>query len=584
MATHTVRDYLLQNVNSGNRQYIPSYLLALFLRRVLDYTYVGDTNFPINNTGALLIATADSTPTTGTPTFAANTKAGINQGSGREYYVWIPPSVRTVQLADVGRLLVLKSTANSTYNSGIFLITGFESLSYTVQSTSAGGSNPTIITTTTNHNLSTGQTVTMSGVTGNAAANGTWTVTVTGSNTFTIPVTSVGVGSAGSIITNSYVIDYRTMGTFPPQEAFDSMNWYLYAADSEAPISGAVNSTWPTTYGGNGNSTTSRIILQSPHSLGWQVRVCNENTFDWGRNIGQTNGAVGSVPCCTASPGFDGNSSGDFAVGGRHLHTALFYSGTYDANAYGSNSTVGGATPGYGEPAIHAVSYSPSTELGKQYRMTLVGDDDGQGVVMIARRQFEATQPKSFLVAFGVPENEPIPLPVNPTSRLFVLGSGATGSDNNNFGNSLNNIGFYPGNVFNTSFGAGVTQNNTTQGVSHSLGGIPCSCVPSLWTYGTGVGQEGGPTYDGSAGDSPWAQGNEMFPVDLFSGTFANFNGGGATIQNFPYEPRIIGTIPHIRTGRTNFGVFTTTNDANQSFIHMRRGVYLVWGGPKVVP
>src|SRR6185295_16656689 len=105
MAIHFVRDYVVQNINSGNRQYTPSYLLALFLRRILGYTYVGDTNFPINATGTLLIATADSTPTAATPTFAAGTKAAINQGTGREFYVWVPPSVRTVQLADVGRLL-----------------------------------------------------------------------------------------------------------------------------------------------------------------------------------------------------------------------------------------------------------------------------------------------------------------------------------------------------------------------------------------------------------------------------------------------------------------------------------------------
>ena len=583
MAIHTIRDYITQNVNSGNRQWIPTYLLALFVRRVLGYSYVGSTNFPINDIGTLLIATADLTPTLA-PTFAAGTKAGINQGTSREFYVWVPPSVRTVQIADVGRLLVLKSTTNSTFNSGVYLITGFESLNVSISSTFGDGTNPVTITTATSHTFTTGQTIVISGATGTTNTNGTWTITVTGSNTFTIPSTGSGSGSTGNAVANSYIIDYRTMGTFPPQEAFDSMNWYLYAADSACPTDGAVNSTYPSTYGGIGTSTTPRIILQSPHALGWQVRICNEARSDWARNIGQTNGATGSVPPLTAIPGFGGNSFGDFAVGGPHLHTALFYSGTYDASAYGPNSYVAGSTIGFGEPAIHAVSYSPSQYSGIPYRITMIGDDTGQGVALFGRRQFDASSPKPYWAAFGVPENEPSPLPVNQVARLFVVGSGASTSSNNDFGNSLNNMGLPPGLVFNTSFGAGETHNNTLQGISQSLGGIPCSCVPAQWSYSTGSGNYGGPQFDGSASDSPWANATELFPLDLINGTWSSFNGGGATNNFLPYEPRIIGTIPHVRNGRANYDEFATTNDASRAFQHMRNGIYIVWNGPQVVP
>lgn len=583
MAIHTVRDYITQNINSQNRQWIPGYLLTIFLRRILGYSYVGDTNYPINNTGSLLLATADTTPT-GAPTFAANTRAGINQGTARELYVWIPPSVRTVALADVGRLLVLKSTLNPTFNSGIYLITGYESLSYTI--TTASNTNPITITTSTNHSLTTGQTITISGVTGNSAANGTFTITNTGANTFTIPVAGTGAGTGGTAVANSYIIDYRTMGSSPPVEPFDSMNWYLYAADSATPTQGAVNGTWPTTYGGNGTSTTPRIILQSPHALGWQVRICHETNFDWGRNIGQTNGATGSVPVMTASPGFGGNSAGDFAVGGQHLHTALFLSGTYDANAYGANSYVSGSTPGFGEPAFHALTYSFSQYAGLFYRHYLVGDDTGQGVVFVARRQFDATSPKSFLLAFGLPENEPTPLPVNNAARLFCIGSGLSTSSNNDFGNSLNNVGFSTGFVFGASFGNSYTENNTVQGVTQSTGGVPVSCSPSLWMYGVGNSNFGSPGFDGSATDSPWALATELFPVDLIAGTVTSWNGSTNPINPpcFPYEPRMIGTIPHLRAGRTNLGEYTATNDANRGWFHTRNGVYVTWNGPLVVP
>jgi len=580
MAVHTVRDYVIQNIAGSGRQFVPAYLLALFLRRILGYTYVGDTNYGINTVGSYLIATADSTPNVA-PTFAVGTKAGINQGTSREFYVWVPPSVRTVQVADVNRLLVLKSTANPAFNSGVFLITGFESLNVTISSTSGTGVSPITITTSTPHTFTTGQTIVISGVTGNTNANGTWTITQTGANTFTIPATGNGTGSSGTANANSYIIDYRSMGSFPPVEAFDSMNWYLYAADSACPTVGNPNSTWPATYGGNGNSTTPRIIMQSPHALGWQVRICHETYHDSNRNF-NSNGATGSVPCLTAIPGFGGNSFGDFAVGGQHLHTALYYSGTYDASAYGPNVYLAGSTPGFGEPAINS---STSFSYGSTpYRFTIVGDDGGQGVVFVARRPFDNNNPRAFILCFGLPENEPSPLPVNNVARLFCIGSGASTSNNGDYGNSLNNNGLTPGVMFNTSFGAGETHNNTCQGISQSIGGIPCSCVPAFWSYAVGSGNYGGPTFDGSAGDSPWTNGTELFFIDLINGTWASFCGGGATNSFLPYEPRMIGTIPHLRAGRANFDEYAATNDANRAFQHTKNGLYIVWNGPQVVP
>lgn len=575
MAIHTVRDYITQNITTVNRQWVSGYILTLFLRRILGYSYVGDTNYPINAVGTLLIATPDSTPTTATPTFAVGTKAAINQGTSREFYVWVPPSVRTVSIADVGRIIVLKSTANPTFNSGIFVITGFEAQSYTVQTTSGNAVTPITITTTAPHTMTTGQIVTISGVTGNTNANGTWAITSTGSNTFTIPATGNGTGSSGTIITNSYIIDYRTMGTTPPQESIDSLIWYLYEKDTLCPISGTVNSGWPTTYGGNGNSTTPRIILQSPHALGWQVRICNETYQDYARGT-NTNGSMGSVPVMTASPGFGGNSSGDFAIGGPHLHTALFYSGTYDASAFAGNTYIGSNCPGFGEP-----SGIQNSNISTQYRITIVGDDGGQGVAMFARRQFNATNPRSYMLAFGLPENEPTPLPVNNAARLFILGSGISGSNNGDYGNSLNNIFWSTGLVFSSN--GTQLQNNTIQGVSQSVGGIPCSCVPSLWTYTTGVGQTGSPIFDGSASDAPFANATELFPVELFNGTFQTFSGAVVT-PTFPLEPRVIGTIPHLREGRTNFDEYSTSNDPNRAWQHMRNGIYVTWNGPQVMP
>lgn len=585
MAIHFVRDYLTQNATATGRQWIPSYILSIFMRRVLLYTYVGDTNYPINPVGTLLLSTADSTPTAAVPTFAVGTRAGINQGTGREFYVWIPPATRVVSVADIGRILVLRSTANSAFNSGVYLITGFEALNLSVNTVSGNGVSPIQITTAAANNLTTGQTVTIASVGGNTAANGTFTITVVNNTTFTLNGTT-GNGNyttGGTIQTNTYIIDYRTMGTLPPQEPFDSMNWYLYASDANAPTVGNANGNWPNGYAGNGTSTTPRIVMQSPHALGWQCRICHETNADvFAQNTASpgSNGAYGNVAALTAIPGFGGNISGDFPVGGQHLHTAMFYNTFNNANAY--NAGFAGTTPGFGEPGLTSFPYLGTTA---QYRLTYAGDDGGQAVAMFGRREFDPTNPKQWMCIFGLPDNEPTPLPVNNAARLFCIGSGMMGSDNNNFGNDLNDISWSMGNVF--AGNGGQLQQNLSQGISQSQGGIPIACSTSLWTYTTtSPGQFGSPIFDGSAGDSPWLNSTELTTVDLVNGTVSSWSGQTNPVppQILPFEPRVIGTVPLLRAGRANFGEFALTTDGARSWQHMRRGIYLTWNGPVVVP
>jgi hypothetical protein len=69
--------------------------------------------------------------------------------------------------------------------------------------------NPTVITTTTNHNLQTGDGVKIAGHTGSTPAiNGLWTVTRTGNTTFTIPV-NVTVGGTGGTVTKVQALAHR---------------------------------------------------------------------------------------------------------------------------------------------------------------------------------------------------------------------------------------------------------------------------------------------------------------------------------------------------------------------------------------
>lgn len=67
--------------------------------------------------------------------------------------------------------------------------------------TGATNANPIVITVAGTHGLYTGQSVTISGVTGNTAANGTWTVTKKTGATFSIPVAGNGAyGGGGTIV------------------------------------------------------------------------------------------------------------------------------------------------------------------------------------------------------------------------------------------------------------------------------------------------------------------------------------------------------------------------------------------------
>jgi len=782
MARHLLRDYVTQNSSSANSTFIGSYLTAIFMRRVLGYSYIGDTSYPINAVGTMLISTADSTPTAATPTFAAGTRAGINLGVGKEFNISIPVATRTVGPNDNGRIIVLKSTINPVYNSGCFLIDGYDvaSNSYVVDFRSgttlsgatfitAPSNNQTLPQSGINVSSTTGfpasgtflvtstlglQTVTYtslnstqflgctggggvinvnnpvnlqvtlpsatlpvvsttgfpssgtlftysstgrqtitytgstatsftgcSGGTGNilggitssvgtgaspfvtinnttiaAGSNGqslpagtinvasTTTATTTvavGSNNTPLPqatinvasttgfatsgsiyvttgqgiqlvtytgttsttftgcsggfgymvtgnavtagfapngiiyvATSTGVqqvsytgttataftgcsGGSGSMTTGNIV--YYSPNT-PRIEPTDSMNWYLYEKDTitSALVQGASNGNSAVQYRGNGTSTTPRIILQSPNALGWQVRICHETTNDSG--VG-TSPISAECALITFAPGFGGNASGDFAVGGPHLHAPLFYNSN-------SNNLQGGAV-GFGDNfnIPGGTSFMP-------YRITIVGDTDGYGVSVFGRRPGNCNTPRSYMLTFGMCDSEALPLPPNNEARLYALGSANSQSS----GNNLNDVSWYPGNISNGG--------NTIQGVAmkSAVGAfaIPVTATVSMLGYAFGNGSQGSPIFDGSAGDTPWFGGVELFSVDLISGILNTWNNSAQANFGFPVlDARFLGSIPHIREGRANFAEYSTT--ADQIGQHMRRGVWLLWGGPPVV-
>lgn len=489
MAIHLCRDYVTQNVTTGNRTYIYAYILAIFMRRVLGYSYVGDTNFNINSVGTLLISTGDTTPTAATPTFPPGNRAGINLGAQKEFFVSIPSGVRTVGLLDVGRILCLRSTSNPTFNSGLFTIVGFD------------------------------------------------------------------------LPTNSYIIDYRTLGDKPPAEPADSMNWYLYEKDTNCPLQGVGNTLKTSAqYRGDGNSTTPRIMLQSTHSTNYQVRICNESTSDFASGPNSLN-----CPHTSVALGLGGTAAGDFVVGGTHTHAPQWADSSgiqYLGGACGM-SDGGGAT-------------------GTQFRVTMIGGDDGYGAAVFARRPGNSTQPTGFVCVFGIPFNEPLPLPLNTAARLFTIGTGFSGSDN--FGaREINDMGLQAGIISSI-----INANNVSQGMSVATFGTPVACAASFWAYITGGGQNTGPQLDSFASDTPFISSTELLPLDLISGTLTGWNNGGfisgSGIPVYPLAPRLMGTIPYIYEGRANFGDFSPSTDPARSFQHMRRGLFIPWNGPNIIP
>src|SRR5574338_3017 len=339
--------------------------------------------------------------------------AGINFGAGAFFEVSIPVAVRTVVIGDVGKMLVLKSTKFPTKNSGIFNITGINAGANRYIVAYRATENPPVeaansidwwlyeaenivanqiyvdafwnpsspnITAATNtspvtitgqfgngsHNLFTGQKVFISGALGNTAINGTWTITVVGtSNTqFTLD------GSTGN-------------GT--------------YTASS--------GSFYKAGYPGNGLSANPRIIFQSPHSTGYQVRLCLEP-----RN--------GNLPPISVTTGFDGNSIGDFPVGSPQTHIAEYS----DINPLKSTAFAN-TIPGTGDNVI-------------QQRTTFVGDTSGQYLFFWIRPTSGGRLHSITMI--GVPDNEPIPLPIN-NERVFVYSptTGTTAANNEGGGTFL---------------------------------------------------------------------------------------------------------------------------------------------------
>lgn len=454
---------------------------------------------------------------------ASGTGARINfSGAPSVYAVEVPTTARTVvsgtapTTGDTGRILVLKSNLYPTKNSGVFKITATNTAtnSYTIDYRSsetplpetgmswwlyeietfssqymllqehsrnvsqpvAAATNTTPIQITTNINavtyFETGQSVTITGVNGNTAANGTWVITRIGAGIFTLN------GSSGN---GNY-----TSGGLVSRVGYS---------------------------GGDNTGPNSKVLLQSPHSTGWQVRIALESF---------NTSAI--MPYSSVSLGYGGSAQGDFAVGGVTTHTAQFFD-QYHASGSAYQYTITGASNESDAP-----------------RITIVGDDNGRSVFLYARIQAAGS---NGILTFGLPDNEPTPLPIN-NNRPFVYGS--INANTQDWGTIQMRYGGF-------SFNAGLTYRDTNPELCAIAGFINADASSSVV-----------PNYSSNAGDCPFTTTTELLPWEVWGGVATDtvsyalpYPAGGITV--YTVNPRFMGTAPFIRQGRTNFGNFTLSTE-----------------------
>jgi hypothetical protein len=430
MTLHICRD-LRERINSDDNHGL--YWLAIFLRYVLGFTVVGQTNFDIEGS---------------TLKKGSGSSARINIGTLNEYAVDISTAEYVLSGADVDRILVLKSTTNPTKNSGLFRITSVDH------------------------------------------------------------------------VNNRLFIDYGSPG-FPPAES--SLSWVICEIETRLTFNTSGNAV-SGGYRSNGSAACSRIILQSPHSTGWQVRLCRESSTD------VSNG----LPESSVAPGFGGDAAGDFAVGGEHLHQFLWRN---QSNTTYRHTVVG-------------VDRDVTTNMGRVY---IWGDDSTGSVVFINR---DCGGSKSLWLSFGLTENEDIPLPPRDIQRLFVLGMHKA------VNTSIN---------FTSDFGV-----SWMGGSGFGLGRMPISaCMSSYAKLATQTSVASGARFSSAASDNMFTLQTEILNVDVVVGTYDNYDSSfGESVLTL--EARRLGTVPYVRQGRSlNIGNWTASSD--KQWIHIMNGVWLPW-------
>lgn len=356
-------------------------------------------------------------------------------------------------------------------------------------------------------------------------------------------VTSVNTGS------NWLFVDYRTTQD-PPAET-NALSFKLFLSESSfVPVS-SNNAGAANTYRGNNSSTTSRVILQSPHSSSWQVRLTYESPAD----------SAAVVSLATHAPGFGGNSSGDFPTGSydvatvvEHLHGPLWF-----------NTSVGTFYRG----TVAAMQFSNVLQdVSSRVRFYSWGDDS-TGTCVFAIRQMSSSYADGWY-SLGMADDDDYELPPRTSQRLFAFGK---------YTSPITAIRW-------TSAPQASTPDLT--GVAYGLNMKPVSCAMAQLCYVGGQSESlnvNGIKGESVATDNALLGETELQSVELYAGTLdSNYDvfTNAATQGVFEFDPRCMGRFPIARLGRQNFADWTLTSDVSSSWLHLDNGVFLPWQGPPV--
>lgn len=161
---HVCRDFRTSGNNlSINIPLVANYFVAIFAFGVLGYTQIGQTNFDLAGTYCLF----------------QGTTGALNQGTGNEYAFL--PNGYAVTSADIGRILVIRSTSYGMLNSGLFRVTGVDTLNNWLYINYRSGDLPPAETNLTfslfaeENTFSTGSNFTGNGISGTYTGQGTAT-------------------------------------------------------------------------------------------------------------------------------------------------------------------------------------------------------------------------------------------------------------------------------------------------------------------------------------------------------------------------------------------------------------------------
>ena len=329
--------------------------------------------------------------------------------------------------------------------------------------------------------------------------------------------------------TNSLIIDYRSPES--PLLETGSLPWRLFENETLLPaISTGSNGYAHGKYQSRDAASASRVLFNAPG--GWHLRLCMESPPD----------VTGTLPGgFSIAPGAGHLRTADFDDASGNLHGAMWFNST--------SSIYRGMV----------VGLSPSSNQSTgQWRVTMVGDD-ASSTCLVFNQNVTFTSGGTGWAAFGLPEDESLPLSSNIIDRLFVVG----------YGNKLPNL----------TWQSGFFNDGHTQGVAWSTFGFPIPCVMSSYADIRNLDPHWR-TFASSLSGSAFLSGStELTDVQLIAGTMSS---SLAHLQPavVPFAPRRVGRFPFARQGRATYATWTLSPD--KQWLHTQDGIFVPWNGPLI--